>query len=174
MSQFNIERVEGEGGGNNVFAYLSIVCMALLVYVLFWHREPRGVMEAEPVRDTIVIRDTIEMPVAVRDTIVKTVYRTLPKVEVVTRTDTVVVRDSVMVEIPISRKVYEDSNYRATISGYEPTLEEIIIKHREVTVTMPKERKKRWNIGPSAGVAFGKDGVTPYVGVGVNYSLYSW
>ena len=173
MSQYNIDRFENDGGGNKVFAYISIVAMALLVYVLFWHRET-GVTEAAPVRDTIVIRDTIVMPVAVRDTIVKTVYRTLPTVEVVTRTDTVVVRDSVMVEIPISRKVYEDSAYRATISGYEPILEEMIIKHREVTVQMPKERKKRWNIGPSVGIGFGKDGVTPYVGIGVNYSLYSW
>lgn len=173
MSLYNIDRFETDGGGNKVFAYISIVAMALLVYVLFW-RSPGRTDEAAPVRDTIVIRDTIVMPVAERDTIVKTVYRTLPTVEVVERTDTVVVRDSVMVALPISRKVYEDSTYRATISGYEPILEEMIIKHREVTVQMPKERKKRWNIGPSAGIGFGKDGVTPYVGIGVNYSLYSW
>lgn len=63
--------------------------------------------------------------------------------------------DSVQVEVPIERKVYqEDSVYRAVVSGYRVNLDSLLIFNTTTTVTvtqtiMPKAAK--WSFGITAG-----------------------
>lgn len=63
--------------------------------------------------------------------------------------------DSVQVEVPIERKVYqEDSVYRAVVSGYRVNLDSLLIFNTTTTVTvtqtiMPKPAK--WSFGITAG-----------------------
>ena len=91
--------------------------------------------------------------------------------------------DSVAVEIPITQKVYEDSLYRAYVSGYRPNLDSLIIfpRHDITTVTngytYPKSRQKRWGIGIHVGYGMTMSRTpqfTPYIGFGISYNLITF
>lgn len=81
--------------------------------------------------DTLVVRDTVtrERPVYVAlrhtDTLLVPV------------TDTVRIRDTVFMALPMEQKVYGDSTWRAVVSGYRPALDTISFYPvtRYVTVT---------------------------------------
>lgn len=80
--------------------------------------------------------------------------------------------------------VYEDSSYRAVVSGYlNPRLDSLVLfpktTYKEVTndIYHPvsiKPKRKRWGLGLQAGYGFypGQSGF--YVGVGVSYNLWQW
>lgn len=84
--------------------------------------------------------------------------------------------DSVSVEIPITQKVYETDRYRAVVSGYKPSLDDIYI-YQPTQIVQVKSKHKRWGVGIQVGY-----GVTlkqtpqfsPYVGVGVSYNLFQF
>lgn len=91
--------------------------------------------------------------------------------------------DSAEVEIPITQKVYEDSLYRAYVSGYRPNLDSLIIfpRHDITTVTngytYPKSRQKRWGIGIHVGYGMTISRTpqfTPYIGFGISYNLITF
>ena len=122
--------------------------------------------------DTILLRDTIikEKPIAKRIYIRDTIR--------------LQVTDTIFIDLPREVKVYEDSLYRAEVSGYMPSLDRIDIytQTQVVTkdVTQVVKQKTRWGLGLSAGY-----GVTinttdqtfkpaPYIGVGIHYNLISW
>lgn len=110
-------------------------------------------------RDSVVIRyDVVKLPISDRDTIHQrdTIYRT----------------DSVYVTIPITQKIYEDSLFKAYISGYNPTLDSITIYNRKTVLSTPKER--RWGLGVHAGYGVSNHGLTPYIGIGISYNLIRW
>ena len=126
--------------------------------------------------DTLVVRDTIVQE--------KPVYRTISQVrtEYVPVCDTIRIQDTLFVPVPIETKVYEDSLYRAEVSGYRASLDrlEIYQQERIITQTIPvqvKERK-RWGIGVQAGYGVstpnGKPVLSPYIGIGVSYDLIRW
>lgn len=126
--------------------------------------------------DTLVVRDTIVQE--------KPVYCTISQVrtEYVPVCDTIRIQDTLFVPVPIETKVYEDSRYRAEVSGYRASLDrlEIYQQERIITQTIPvqvKERK-RWGIGVQAGYGVstpnGKPVLSPYIGIGVSYDLIRW
>lgn len=86
--------------------------------------------------------------------------------------------DSVRVEIPITQKRYADSTYTAWVSGYSPTLDSIYIypRHEVVTITNTiRQKPKRWGVGLNVGYGFTpKNGMQPYVGIGVSYNLFTF
>lgn len=126
--------------------------------------------------------DTIVRVEVIRDTVL-----TVSKVERV-RVDTVFVRvvggtgigptDSVAVEIPIERRVYQTDDYRAVVEGFRANLTEMEVYRRTQfinttqTVTVPDRR--RWNIGIQAGYGITPRGPQPYLGVGVQYNIVKW
>lgn len=92
----------------------------------------------------------------------------------VTVCDTVRVADSVRVVVPITRRVYEDSLYRAVVSGYRPRLDSITVYRPTRYVTVKVADRRRWGIGLQAGCGVGKGGLSPYVGIGVSYNLFTF
>ncbi|MDY5632529.1 MAG: hypothetical protein SPF56_08590 [Bacteroidaceae bacterium] len=82
--------------------------------------------------------------------------------------------DSADVEIPITSREYKGAGYRAWVSGYNPMLDSIEVYSTTTTVIPPKPRRKRWGIGVQAGYGLGRNGMQPYVGVGVSYNLLSF
>ncbi len=73
---------------------------------------------------------------------------------------------------------YEDSLYRAWISGYRPRLDSLQIFPRTVYRTVTNDiyhtitpKKKRWGIGLQVGYGYPNGW---YVGVGVGYNLFWW
>ncbi len=83
--------------------------------------------------------------------------------------------DSADVLIPITQKVYEDSTYRAVISGYNVSLDEMLVfPKREVLTIRPQTKPKRWGVGVQAGYGITPAGFQPYLGVGITYNLFSF
>ncbi|NDV47783.1 hypothetical protein D0T49_12075, partial [Paludibacter sp. 221] len=88
--------------------------------------------------------------------------------------------DTAFVEIPITQSVYADSLYRAYVSGYKPCLDSLILyPTKEIitnTVYVPKieYKRHRWGVGIQVGYGTDFGRFSPYIGVGVQYNLWSW
>ncbi len=168
---------------------LVILTAAVLAFALFGGEiriGGRSDHELPPVRDTVFDTITIEMPVPKDSTVVRYIVRTLPVADYPKdsnslqigkdfgdETDSVTKADSAKVALPITRKVYEDSTYRAIVSGYEPSLDELTIYNRTIReVEVQREKLRRWSIGIQGGYGMTPKGFQPYIGVGVTYRIW--
>lgn len=81
--------------------------------------------------------------------------------------------DSADVVLPIERKIYEDSSYRAVVSGAFVNLDtlEIYNRHEITTIRQTITRTKRWGLSVQAGYGYTPGGVKPYLGIGISYSF---
>lgn len=139
--------------------------------------------ESVPAKDTIYIRDTIRVyePIpadSIRSGSIKAVLPAVPvPVPEVRRNFTEVAElpeiDSVLVEIPIVQKKYEDSTYTAYISGYQAKLDSIFIYSKNSQVRI-RDEPKRWSIAVQAGYGVSRYGLQPYIGIGICYNLFSF
>ncbi|MDE6860660.1 MAG: hypothetical protein K2J65_09650 [Duncaniella sp.] len=85
--------------------------------------------------------------------------------------------DSATVQLPVTRKIYEDSLYRAIISGYEPNLDSLTIFPTVRTVQKShfvSAKDSRWGIGITAGASLTPGGFHPSVSIGVTYRLITF
>ncbi|MDR1120222.1 MAG: hypothetical protein LBM08_04825, partial [Dysgonamonadaceae bacterium] len=131
-----------------------------------------------------VIYDTITTPAPVSVAETGQVRAKLPDAELpvieLSIIDTLpAVTDSAEVVIPISTKVYEDSLYRAVISGYNVSLDTMQIYRNTVYVDHFREvtkmvRPGRWSVGLQVGYGTDFRGMRPYLGVGVSYKLFDF
>lgn len=86
-------------------------------------------------------------------------------------------RYSMAVEIPITQKRYDGDDYRAYVSGYEPSLDSIFVFPKTTTI---RERAykppNKWHIGITAGYGYGfkSKQAEPYIGIGITYSIISF
>ena len=158
---------------------IYIIFMALLAMAFGLGRytaEPVRLVEERVQRDTLVIRDTV--------THYAPRYIERHTRDTITVTLTEVRHDTVAVYLPRETKVYEDTRYRAEVSGYQPSLDRIdIFTQTQVLttdVTQVVKRKTRWGLGISAGygvaihVADQAFRPAPYIGVGIQYNLVCW
>ena len=88
--------------------------------------------------------------------------------------DTIRVHDTTYMYLPREHRVYVDSMYRAVVSGYSPRLDSIEIYQQTKVVTITTTNKDRWHVGLQGGIGASKDGLTPYIGLGITYSLMSF
>ena len=99
--------------GVTIFLCLVALALGVVCGQYFTERRYRAALEdMKPRIDTLVMRDTI-----VRE---KPVYKTsyICDTLLLAVRDTVRQSDTVFVPVPIERRVYEDSTYRAVISGF--------------------------------------------------------
>ena len=90
--------------------------------------------------------------------------------------------DSVSFAIPITQKIYEEEQYTAYVSGYEPALDSIFVYPRTEVITVKetetvtvKSNPKRWGLGIQAGIGVNPDlKISPYLGVGFSYNILTW
>lgn len=130
----------------------SLIVVAVVAAIAFATGHKRGfnaaIADAETKVDTLLVTDTVrlEKPVPVR-----TWHKDTLMVPVL---DTIRVSDTIYITMEREYKVYEDSLYRAVVSGYRPSLDEIDIYRREkivtVTTTVVKEQPK-WGFGVGIG-----------------------
>lgn len=120
--------------------------------------------------DTLVIRDTIVAykPKWMTKRVVDTAYVPVP--EYIVRNDTIVAvleREQVM---------WEDSLARIYASGINPQVDSVMHYRTEKVINhiIPVKVNPKWGIGIQGGVGVGKGGLTPYVGVGVQYNILTW
>lgn len=149
----------------------AVLCIGFLAG--WFSRVPARVEDFIEKVDTLVVRDTImrDRPVFVDRYLVRT-----DTVKLAVH-DTTLRVDSVLVDVPIERRIYEeDSLYRAVVSGYRPSLDSLLVYRTttEITKFVPVPVKKRWGVGIQAGYGFGRQGISPYVGVGISYNLINF
>lgn len=157
--------------------YIAIMALLVLMFGLGrYTAKPVRVVEEHERTDTLVLRDTVTRYVPqyvhshTRDTI---------RVEI-----RELVHDTVAVYLPRETRVYEDSLYRAEVSGYQPSLDRIDIFTQTQVVTKETvrtvKRRTHWGLGVSAGygvainVADQAFRPAPYIGIGIQYNLISW
>ena len=90
-------------------------------------------------------------------------------------TDTMRIGDTVVYR---EQAYYEDSLYRAWVSGYRPRLDSLMVFPRTVYRTVTNDiyhtitpKKKRWGLGLQVGYGY-PSGI--YAGIGVSYNLFQW
>lgn len=87
--------------------------------------------------------------------------------------------DSVQVEIPITQKVYEDSTYKAYVSGFKPSLDSIFVYPRKEvqTITNKVDDKSRWSLSVSVGYGLTltkQPTFAPMASVNLSYNIYTF
>ena len=90
--------------------------------------------------------------------------------------DTITLHDSIDVSVPIYQKRYDDSLYTAWVSGFEPNLDSIRVREREIITTITKvvdRPASRFSIGPSVGLGYGvmNKQCDVFIGVTATWSL---
>lgn len=122
--------------------------------------------------DTLFIRDTIcvSEPIYVARRVVDSVL--VPVV------DTIRMRDTLYVQMEREQVQWRDSLSEVYASGINPQVDSVrhFVTERIVTRDVPVERwrRTRWGIGIQAGYGAGREGLTPYLGVGVSYNILAW
>ena len=77
--------------------------------------------------------------------------------------------------LPMEQKYYREEEYEAWISGYRPKLDSIRLFPKVPVVTIQQSPPpKRWGIGIQVGAGAGKEGLTPYVGIGISYNILTF
>lgn len=143
-----------------------LVAVASAANVCLWfsfREKPRETVRVETVTNTVVRVDTLLLVPPC------TPLLALELPDTVRIGDTVVHRQ---------QAVYEDSLYKAYVSGYRPRLDSIEVYPVTRTVTVMndvyhsvEQRRKRWGFGMQAGYGYPHGA---YVGIGVSYNLLSW
>lgn len=152
--------------------FLQVLAVLMVVSgVLLWsdlhRRDTKPQTVVKTVRDTLVMRDTIitYKPVPFNVYVVDTMWVPVT----VNKTDTV------WAQLPRTAKVYQDSTYRAVVSGFRPSLDTISVYQRTKVITVTNNVRippPRWSWGVQAGVGVNAGGsVTPYLGIGIQYRL---
>lgn len=98
---------------------------------------PKHYREVEKVKiDTLIVVDThiIEKPVLIEHTIKDSLLVAIH--------DTIRIKDSVFVPIPIEKKIYKGEDYYAEISGYKPSLDLIKVYPKTTTITQTQSVTK--------------------------------
>lgn len=130
--------------------YIILLAILVLGMVIGWLC--RGCFHADktPIvqRDTLVRVDTIreDNPILIKESVIDTML-------VVLR-DTIRLRDTLFLSLPLEKKIYGNSEYYAEVSGYRPNLDyiEVFPKTRVVTERIVEKRKMN---SLSAGVELG-------------------
>ncbi|MFV0586910.1 DUF6808 domain-containing protein [Bacteroides reticulotermitis] len=145
-----------------------ILVALLAIGCLFLYFRQQKAMPADVQPDTIIridtVRDTVPVLYKVRIVRIDTVYMRV----VTSKNDTV--KDSVLVELPITQKEYKTKEYQAWVSGYRPNLDSVYTFIPTTTIYV-KQKVKRWGVGLQAGYGY-PSGL--YVGIGVSYNLWQW
>lgn len=161
-------------GNPKSFLLCLVIASATFMGFLVGHRCARNDPgeTLTPKVDTLFIRDTLKV------TEPKYIYKRVVDSIPYPVTDTIRLHDTLFVLLAKEQIRWEDSLAVVYASGINPKVDSVI--HHTRTQIITKEipviqvKKTRWGIGVQAGVTADKEGVMPYVGVGVSYNILSW
>lgn len=155
---------------------LLVAALMAAVSVLSWRLGYRTAVAESietPKADTLIVRDTVtvEYPVPILTTITDTLLVAYP--------DIVIIHDTTFVQLPKERKEYSGKDYRAVVSGYQPSLDLIqVFPETKVvtrTISVPSRKRSHFALSLQAGygITFQDNRITtlPYIGAGLSYSL---
>ncbi len=156
---------------NSVIILLALMVVGAAGFVAGRKTAKKGAETAIVERvDTLVIRDTIVSykPKYITRRVIDTTFVPVP--EYIERNDTI------YAVLPREQVVWEDSLARVYASGINPQVDSVMHYRTEKVINhiIPVKVNPRWGIGIQGGVGAGKGGLTPYVGVGVQYNILTW
>lgn len=172
----------------------AVIILALLLAIsaayniIYIYARVSGGTDGQTRPDTVRLVDTLRYvsPAPVRDTIIR--YVRVPvefprpdnpgspvnpgnSAESAEKADSA--SDTAAVIIPITSRTYSTPEFTATVSGYQPSLDSITIHAPRTIITNnpPAAKSKPWGIGIAAGIGAGRGGITPFIGITLQYSL---
>ena len=154
------------------YILLGVIAGLVICFINGWascHRTTDK--EVITITDTLVLTDTIikMQPKPYKITIIDTIYLPQqPQQPQKPQIDTLI-RQEV---------IYKDSTYMAVVGGIEPYLKSIEIYPKTIYVnnntTTTIKVRSHFGLGVQAGYGYGRNGLQPYVGIGVQYTLIQW
>lgn len=158
---------------------LLVAALVAAVSVLSWRLGYRSAVAESietPKADTLIVRDTVtvEYPVPILTTITDTLLVAYP--------DIVIIHDTTFFALLGERKEYSGKDYRAVVSGYQPSLDLIqVFPETKVvtrTISVPSRKRSHFALSLQAGygITIQDNRITPlpYIGAGLSYSLVEW
>lgn len=179
-----------------ILALLLAISAAL--NIIYIRARVSGGADGQARPDTVRLVDTLRYvsPAPVSDTIIRYVRVRLPSTPPATdnpgspvnpgnsaesaeEADTDTLRamhgiaDTAAVLLPITSRTYSTPEFTATVSGYQPSLDSITIHAPRTIITNnpPAAKSKPWGIGIAAGIGAGRGGITPFIGITLQYSI---
>ena len=150
------------------FTILVLTCLSF--YAGRKTAETRQIETVTERVDTLVIRDTV--------TVSEPISVTRWKVDSVAFPvrDTVRVQDTLFVYLERERVRWKDEYCEVFASGVQPSVDSVrhYISERVILKTVPVKVRSRWGIGVQAGYGASRQGLSPYIGVGVSYNILTW
>ena len=154
------------------YILLGVIVSLVIYFINGWVLLHRTInKEVITITDTLVLTDTIIkfQPKPYKVTIIDTIYLPQqPQQPQQPQYDTLI-RQEV---------IYKDSTYMAVVGGIEPYLKSIEIYPKTIYVnnntTTTIKVRSRFGLGVQAGYGLSRNGLQPYVGVGVQYNLIQW
>ena len=124
-----------------------------------------------------IIVDTFTIEKVKADTImqVKYIERYLPTLP--DQQDTIIIRDSVKVYVPINKYLFEEPDkYKIEVSGYDVNIDNIKLFPKTIykTETQVIKLRPKFGIGLQVGYGICNKTISPYIGVGISYNLITF
>lgn len=149
--------------------WIPYIIIAVLLCLVF-RQCNHSAVSTERYVDTVIVQETV------RDTIL------IPQRVYIARVDTVFLPsagDTVYSEVvvPIERKEYRTDDYFAVVEGFRPRLLEMEIYPQTKYITRTEvntiKKKPRIGVGIQAGYGYNGQRIAPYIGVGVQYNIFT-
>ncbi len=176
---------------NYIIGILSLFCLLLLSLFFNYKQHMDLHQQQTKIKEKIVVKYVEKkdsMPDAKKETVVGMIKIPVSKQNMETMIsenlsesvlDSVVFPDTTdSIEVPRTQKVYSDSTYTAYVSGHEPWLDSIFVRHRNIehsiVETVPAKQFRRWNVGLIGGYGYGftSKKFEPFVGIGLTVSIF--
>lgn len=168
----------------------AVIILALLLAIsaayniIYIRARESGGTDGKARPDTVRLVDTLRYvsPAPTRDSIIRYVRVRLPSTppapvnpsnSAESAEKAAADTDTAAVIIPITSRTYSTPEFTATVSGYQPSLDSITIHAPRTIITNnpPAAKSKPWGIGIAAGIGAGRGGITPFIGITLQYSL---
>ena len=172
----------------------AVIILALLLAIsaayniIYIRARVSGGADGQTRHDTVRLVDTLRYvsPAPTRDTIIRYVRVRLPSTPPApdnpgspvnpgnsAESAEKAAADTAAVIIPITSRTYSTPEFTATVSGYQPSLDSITIHAQRTIITNnpPAAKSKPWGIGIAAGIGAGRGGITPFIGITLQYSI---
>ena len=169
---------------NAVIILALLLAISAALNIIYIRARVSGGADGQTRPDTVRLVDTLRYvsPAPTRDTIIRYVRVRLPSTppapvnpgnSAESAEKAAADTDTAAVTIPITSRTYSTPEFTATVSGYQPSLDSITIHAPRTIITNnpPAAKSKPWGIGIAAGIGAGRGGITPFIGITLQYSL---
>lgn len=167
-----------------VFILALLLAISAALNIIYIRARVSGGAAEQTRPDTVRLVDTLRYvsPTSTRDTIIRYVRVRLPSTppapdnpgnSAESAEKAAADTDTAAVIIPITSRTYSTPEFTATVSGYQPSIDSITIHAPRTIITNnpPAAKNKPWGIGIAAGIGAGRGGITPFIGITLQYSL---